>query len=381
MLTPHQTTKVSTVRKKAEKNIVRQRIPEGDWSMRHRGVEIQDFSKTLSDFHNGSGLVLFTACKVGSWFPVVPPGILTSSQAVAGREPFQLVAANASPRVKQAPAPQTPAPARSSSFSNPVTARGSTPSQFIDPFARYSTSSAVRIKPDPAVATSPLPPPPLAAPPPASPYAYNPRVPSANTSPYAYGVKAEPGYGASLYNVPAYPIQPAAGVAPVAGSWPVQTANGRTLSSPAPPAGSAYRGSSQQAFTVAAPSVPPSREASVKAEVAAIVKDELDENNEPETSPVQLQTLFQDVDVKTMEKGVDRGLELLYKLGKTLEGVESPDIKAWREQIAKIRKQAEFQKCVIGVVGNTGAGKSSVINALLEEERVCDRIPSIRLRC
>jgi ribosome biogenesis GTPase A len=132
---------------------------------------------------------------------------------------------------------------------------------------------------------------------------------------------------------------------------------------------------------MAAPSLPPSREASVKAEVAAIVKDELDENNEPETSPVQLQTLFQDVDVKTMEKGVDRGLELLYKISKTLEGVESPDIKAWREQITKIRKQAEFQKCVIGVVGNTGAGKSSVINALLDEERVCDRILSIQPRC
>lgn len=35
-----------------------------------------------------------------------------------------------------------------------------------------------------------------------------------------------------------------------------------------------------------------------------------------------------------------------------------------------LRKQAVKTKTIIGVVGNTGAGKSSVINAILDEERI-----------
>ena len=40
------------------------------------------------------------------------------------------------------------------------------------------------------------------------------------------------------------------------------------------------------------------------------------------------------------------------------------------QQIDMLKKQAVKTKTVIGVVGNTGAGKSSVINAMLDEERL-----------
>lgn len=38
--------------------------------------------------------------------------------------------------------------------------------------------------------------------------------------------------------------------------------------------------------------------------------------------------------------------------------------------LENLQKQATKTKTIIGVVGNTGAGKSSVINALLDEERI-----------
>lgn len=43
---------------------------------------------------------------------------------------------------------------------------------------------------------------------------------------------------------------------------------------------------------------------------------------------------------------------------------------AWTEAINKLIPQAQRKRTIVGVVGNTGAGKSSVINALLDEERL-----------
>lgn len=72
-----------------------------------------------------------------------------------------------------------------------------------------------------------------------------------------------------------------------------------------------------------------------------------------------------------MENGIKAGVDLLDKLKGTLTTEhESEDAVMWSEQIAKVRAQAEYQRTIVGVVGNTGAGKSSVINALLDEERL-----------
>lgn len=48
----------------------------------------------------------------------------------------------------------------------------------------------------------------------------------------------------------------------------------------------------------------------------------------------------------------------------------NPDAQTWMESIIKLLPHVERKRTVVGVVGNTGAGKSSLINALLDEERL-----------
>lgn len=86
----------------------------------------------------------------------------------------------------------------------------------------------------------------------------------------------------------------------------------------------------------------------------------------------QLQTLLKDAGPKMLESSVEQGVKLLDQLRvPLLDKMEnSSDAEQWIQQIDILKKQAGRTKTVIGVVGNTGAGKSSVINAMLDEERL-----------
>ncbi|XP_065438349.1 uncharacterized protein LOC101942721 isoform X2 [Chrysemys picta bellii] len=53
-----------------------------------------------------------------------------------------------------------------------------------------------------------------------------------------------------------------------------------------------------------------------------------------------------------------------------VEGIDVVHMKEWREQIENLQKDTKMPKTYIAVVGNTGAGKSSLLNALLDEEAV-----------
>src|SRR5690606_35835347 len=66
---------------------------------------------------------------------------------------------------------------------------------------------------------------------------------------------------------------------------------------------------------------------------------------EPESEPtpeipkdVQLQDLFQDVDIDTMEKGIQKGLRLLDRLAHTLSSTQppSPEAKAWLRRVQDV---------------------------------------------
>ncbi|EME49943.1 hypothetical protein DOTSEDRAFT_50105 [Dothistroma septosporum NZE10] len=84
-----------------------------------------------------------------------------------------------------------------------------------------------------------------------------------------------------------------------------------------------------------------------------------------------LQQLSNETVPERLEAAVAAGVKALAEIELPLrELVTNEDAFNWLKQINTVRKDAARTRTVVGVVGNTGAGKSSVINAMLEEERL-----------
>jgi hypothetical protein len=89
------------------------------------------------------------------------------------------------------------------------------------------------------------------------------------------------------------------------------------------------------------------------------------------TKQSSLRQLLEETSPEMLEAAVKQGTDVLDGIEKTLHTVQKdPDARKWLEQIDEVRKLAVRNRTVVGVVGNTGAGKSSVINAVLDEERL-----------
>lgn len=85
-----------------------------------------------------------------------------------------------------------------------------------------------------------------------------------------------------------------------------------------------------------------------------------------------LQQLMKETSADLLEKGVEKGLNVLDSIKSSLQGYDGQiqDRDRYISTIDAIKQMATRSRMVVGVVGNTGAGKSSVINAVLEEERL-----------
>ena len=82
-----------------------------------------------------------------------------------------------------------------------------------------------------------------------------------------------------------------------------------------------------------------------------------------------IETLEQDTSLQRLERATTIGLDLLDEIAATFGKVQAvPEIEKLKKSIDKIKCTLRAERVIVGVVGNTGAGKSSVINALLDEE-------------
>ena len=88
--------------------------------------------------------------------------------------------------------------------------------------------------------------------------------------------------------------------------------------------------------------------------------------------PTSLQQLMKEASPELLENGVQKGLQILATIQQRLDDYadDVQDRDRFKTHIESIKQQARRTRTVVGVVGNTGAGKSSVINAVLEEERL-----------
>ncbi|RPA73485.1 hypothetical protein BJ508DRAFT_334018 [Ascobolus immersus RN42] len=97
----------------------------------------------------------------------------------------------------------------------------------------------------------------------------------------------------------------------------------------------------------------------------------------PEIEPIifDYRNRFEQRSLPSLEKAVEKASEFLSLLQLRIEAFaaangDEVDTATLLEKIVDISGKAQLPRTIIGVVGNTGAGKSSVINALLGEEAV-----------
>ncbi|KLJ11534.1 hypothetical protein EMPG_13275 [Blastomyces silverae] len=95
------------------------------------------------------------------------------------------------------------------------------------------------------------------------------------------------------------------------------------------------------------------------------------EGLDPSPPVIRPPYIHRDSSIENLENGVAEGLQFLGPLKSLLQKYSrQPSENRWLKQIEELEKRGVPARVIIGVVGTTGAGKSSLINALLDEERL-----------
>ena len=77
-------------------------------------------------------------------------------------------------------------------------------------------------------------------------------------------------------------------------------------------------------------------------------------------------------ELELLESKVSKNMHILSRMKEELvaKAADSSSARLWLQQISSLQSQITRAEIIVGVVGSTGAGKSSMINAVLDEERL-----------
>nr|OQO23831.1 hypothetical protein B0A51_09775 [Rachicladosporium sp. CCFEE 5018] len=129
--------------------------------------------------------------------------------------------------------------------------------------------------------------------------------------------------------------------------------------------------SSDAAVDVKDENVAPSQEYAPRAVENAFENSQQAEEEQQPDRGGPLRELLMQTSPERLEAAERASVAVLSEIEQPLRTLPADeDAQSWLSQIEDVLKQASRTRTVVGVVGNTGAGKSSVINAILDEERL-----------